>query len=330
MTQTRYSQFKEEIKNLFEDKKGGVSVAIVDNEDTEFFNYGPESGKHSVYEIASITKVFTALLLVILEEQGVISNDKRIGDILTDITYQDPNVSDITLQELATHTSGLPRLPSNLEFADIKNPYADYREKDLLEFLSGHQLDVDSKGEAHYSNLGYGILGYILEVVSNKSFLGLLHENIFKPVGMHNTTVNLVNDPPSIPALDGYDKEGSSVPAWQHQNITVGAGGILSSTYDMSLFLRTQIGLRESDLRRTIERTHIPFVVNDEHEVKHGFGWIVDQSETGHEVLWHNGGTGGFKSFIGFNKEESIGVIALANTKVDVDKTGIWFLTGKS
>jgi CubicO group peptidase (beta-lactamase class C family) len=265
-----------------------------------------------------------------LEEQGVISNDKRIGDILTDITYQDPNVGDVTLQELATHTSGLPRLPSNLEFADIKNPYADYREKDLLEFLSGHQLDVDSKGEAHYSNLGYGILGYILEVVSNKSFLGLLHENIFKPVGMHNTTVNLVNDPPSIPALDGYDKEGSSVPAWKHQNITVGAGGILSSTYDMSLFLRTQIGLRESDLRRTIEKTHIPFVVNDEHEVKHGFGWIVDQSETGHEVLWHNGGTGGFKSFIGFNKEESIGVIALANAKVDVDKTGIWFLTGKS
>ncbi|PSO43175.1 hypothetical protein BRC19_02035 [Candidatus Saccharibacteria bacterium QS_5_54_17] len=330
MTQTRYSQFKEEIKNLFEDKKGGVSVAIVDDEKTEFFNYGPDSGKHSVYEIASITKVFTALLLVILEEQGVISNDKRIGDILTDITYQDPNVSDITLGELATHTSGLPRLPNNLGFADIKNPYADYREKDLLEFLSGHQLDVDSKGKAHYSNLGYGILGYILEVVSNKSFPGLLHENIFKPVGMHNTTVNLVNDPPSTSVLDGYDKKGSCVPAWQQQNITVGAGGILSSTYDMSLFLQTQIGLSKSGLSPAIEKTHIPFVVNDEHQVKHGFGWIVDQSETGHQVLWHNGATGGFKSFIGFNKEESIGVIALANTKVDVDKRGRWFLTGKS
>ncbi|PSR06444.1 MAG: hypothetical protein BRD49_00465 [Bacteroidetes bacterium SW_10_40_5] len=330
MTQTRYSQFKEEIQNLFEDKKGGVSVAIVDNEKTEFFNYGPDSGKHSVYEIASITKVFTALLLVIFEEQGVISHDKRIGDILTNITYQYPNVGDVTLGELATHTSGLPRLPSNLGFTDIKNPYADYREKDLLEFLSGHQLDVDSKGKAHYSNLGYGILGYILEVVSNTSFPNLLHENIFQPVGMHNTAVNLVNDPPSTSVLDGHDEKNLAVPAWQQQNITLGAGGILSSTYDMSLFLQAQMGLRESGLRRTIEKTHKPLVVNDEHEVKHGFGWIVDQSATGHEVLWHNGGTGGFKSFIGFNKEESIGVIALANTKVDVDKRGRWFLTGKS
>ena len=178
----------------------GAIVGAIDRNNQANWSYGTlEIGKEkpisadTLFEIGSISKVFTGIILASLANEGVVSLNDKISKYLNDLPL---TTAEITLVELSTHTSGLPRLPNNFNPIDIKNPYADYTEDLLLKFIRNfipekHPTEFDLK---YYSNVGVGLLGYILTMASKKTYEELLKENITRPLGMNDTAVSLNED----------------------------------------------------------------------------------------------------------------------------------------
>ncbi len=138
----------------------------------------------AVFEIGSITKVFTSTLLVMMANQGLLSIDDSIDKYLD---YPLNNNTKITFKAFANHTAGLPRLPPGMLWRAIftknDNPYKNYTDDKLIDYLK-YQLKQKTKMRYCYSNLGAGILGYVLTKIANQSYENLLQEYIFKPLGM--------------------------------------------------------------------------------------------------------------------------------------------------
>lgn len=311
-------ELKQKLQEELEGKNGGVSAAIYHNGSTEFYSYGTDNpDESSLYEIGSITKVFTALLFLILEGKGQIYRHDPIKKYLPGINLQDSKVAYIKLEQLVLHSSGLPRLPSNMPVANPENPYADYTRSHLYDFLSGYELNHESIGAFEYSNLGYGLLGHILERAVSKAYANLAKEKIFKPLGMHSSFVN-TDEEHDATLRPGHNEEGKAVSNW-YLGALPGAGGIVSTAYDMSLFLETQINPPGDTLGQCIEISQKP-VISSSDRRRHAFGWAVNALESGSDLIWHNGQTGGYQSLIGFVPEENYGAVVLANCKLDLDK----------
>lgn len=311
-------KLKRLVRAEFAGKNGRISAAIYSNGSRDFFNYGTnEPSQNSLYEIGSITKVFTALELLVLEIRGTLNRNDTIGDRLPELEFNDPNVASITLEQLATHTSGLPRLPDNMPVANPQSPYADYTRSHLYDFLSTHRLDTKTARQFQYSNLGYGVIGHILEIAGQNPLQNLFTQDIFQPLGMRSSYI----DAPEAEIFrlqPGYDEEGEETSRW-HFKAMAGAGGIVSSMRDMSLFLTAQIEPPETKLGQCIRVSQEPLITSSDMR-KHGLGWMIDQKQPDDRLLWHNGQTGGYQSFIGFHPEQKTGVITLASCKGNLDK----------
>ncbi len=233
-----------------------------------------------VFEIGSITKVFTATLLSCFVEQGEIELDEPIQD---HIGFKVRDGQSITFQQLANHTSGLPRLPPNLNLssASMSNPYKSYNE-DKLEELFRQGIALKSEpGTAHeYSNFGAGILGFALEHRSKGSYEELLQAKVFSKYDMIQSTTlrnTVEND-----LVYGLDANGEITLNWDF-DLLVGAGGVLSSVEDLVKFSMAHFGPENEELTRTRQPT---FVVNDKTSV--GLGWFIIERE-GKRLTWHNG-----------------------------------------
>lgn len=311
-------ELKQLLRAEFAGKNGGVSAAIYSSGSKDFFNYGTnEPSQNSLYEIGSITKVFTALELLVLETKGTLNRNDTIGDRLPELEFNDPNVANITLEQLTTHTSGLPRLPDNMPRSNPEDPYADYARSHLYDFLSTHRLDTKTAGQFQYSNLGYGVLGHILEIAGHNPLQNLFTQDIFQPLGMHSSYID-VPETETTRLQPGHDEKGEETSRW-HFKAIAGAGGIVSSVRDMSLFLTAQIEPPETKLGQCIRATQEPLITSSGAR-KHGLGWVIDQTQSGGRLLWHNGQTGGYQSFIGFRPEQKTGMITLASCKGNLDK----------
>ena len=212
----------------------------------------------------------------------------------------------ITLLDLSTHTSGLPRLPGNLKPKDPRNPYADYSVDDLYEFLSGYTLPRDPGSEVEYSNLGGGLLGHLLAYRAGTDYESLIGSRITEPLGMPDTGIILS---PSMKQrmATGHNALLAPVPNWDFPTLP-GAGALRSSANDMLTFLEAFLDYKESplapamkgvlDVRRPVGKTKFEI----------GLGWnILGDS------AWHDGGTGGFSSFVGYDPKERTGVVVLSN-----------------
>lgn len=311
-------ELKHKLQEELKDKNGGVSAAVYHNGSTEFYNYGTGNpDENSLYEIGSITKVFTALLFLILEDKGQADRHDPIKKHLPGIDFQDSKVADIKLEQLVLHSSGLPRLPDNMPINNPEDPYVDYAQSHLYNFLSSHTLDRDSIGEYEYSNLGYGLLGHILELASNSAYADLVEEEILQPLNMHSSFVNSSKEN-DTKLEQGHDTGREKASNW-HLGILVGAGGIISSAHDMGLFLEAQIHPPDSKLGQRIRVSQTPFVSNDDTK-KHGFGWPIYIIESRDNPIGLSGETGGYKSFIGFTPNEKFGLVMLANCKPNLDR----------
>lgn len=287
-----------------------LSIAIINNGKVCYYGVKKVSdtistidNQKSVFEIGSISKVFTSTLLANFVIDGKIKLDENINDYLKPPFNNDTKISFINL---ANHTSGLPRLPTNLDLSKVnpENPYKEYKEKELEEYLT-NQLELPNKGKYQYSNLGAGLLGYTLSKIENASFESLLQNKIFSKYDMKNSTADINKIKGNL--VIGLNNEGVEVPNWD-LSVLAGAGGILSTTEDLSKFVIAQFNTSNKALKLTMHKT---FVINEKRDI--GLGWHILKSKSENLWYWHNGGTGGYSSSMVFDKKIQNGIIVLSN-----------------
>lgn len=316
------------VKPFLEDSHShALSIGIIKNGKTEFYNYGSLTAKDSskptqqnIYEIGSITKTFTASLLVQMSEEGLVKLDDPISKYLPKGVCDLEGEKVITLQDLSSHYSGLPRLASNFfpTVTDHSNPYTGYNKDHLYEYLKTFKGVDRAKRKVDYSNLGVELLGHILTIVSKQSYEEMLQERIFKPLEMNNTTITF-NENHLKKLVKGHNEMGMITSNWDFPHFG-GAGAIRSTTEDMMKYIQAQFTIE------TFAKTHTTRLTMGG-STKIGLGWITTPSQsTGENIVWHNGGTGGYRSFTGFVKNYNFGVIVLNNTPLSVDEIGFLVL----
>jgi D-alanyl-D-alanine-carboxypeptidase/D-alanyl-D-alanine-endopeptidase len=270
----------------------------------------------TVFEIGSVTKVFTALLLADMARRGEVELTDPVAKYLPeDVAVPQRADKVITLADLASHTSGLPPMPDNLAPMNSANPYADYSVERLYQFLSSHRLIRDIGARWEYSNLGYGLLGYALARRAGIDYESLVHDRILAPLDMESTAITL-SAAMQTRLATGHDAALEAVPNWDLPTFA-GAGALRSTASDLLTFLEMALGAKESPLFPALTATlatRRPTGIRDETA---GFGWIIAKSGDD-EMIWHNGGTGGYRSFIGFLPKAKVGVVVLSNTFTEV------------
>ena len=306
-----------------------IIVGVLNPRGRQYFTYGrihlPDgspANEHTLFEIGSATKVFTTLLLAQLAQQNYLNLDDPIQRFLPP-TVKAPTRENqtITLNHLATHTSALPRLPDNLNPADTSNPYADYTAQKLYDFLNTHQLTGDIGQKYEYSNLGMGLLGHLLARHQNVSYEQLIKKHITGPLDMRDTTIILTPEMKS--RLAPGHRGRTEVPNWDFTTLAP-AGALRSTAHDLLTFLAVNLSLTESHLRPAITQTHQPQHPTDTPNIQVALGWHVT-TQNNRTVHWHNGGTGGYHAFIGFDRTAQTALVILTNTAQSIDDLGFHF-----
>lgn len=277
----------------------------------------------TVFEIGSVSKVFTATLLADMVRRGEVNLSDPVARLLPpSVRVPSRDGREITLETLATHTSGLPRLPSNLAPANPDNPYADYTVEQLYQFLGTYQLTRGVGESYEYSNLGAGLLGHALALRLAKSYEAVLTERVLAPLGMKDTRITLTTEMKGRLA-QGYAATGYASSYWDLPTLA-GAGALRSTVNDMLMFLAANLGSAGKPTLPFLEATHAA-----RHEAgkagQIGLGWHIRRGADV-EIVWHNGGTGGFHSFVGFDEKRGIGVVILHNSAVSIDDLGFHLL----
>lgn len=287
-----------------------LSIAIIQNGKTNYYGIlkendtiKPIENQNRVFEIGSITKVFTSTVLALLVTENKIKLTEYINSYYP-FAFKD-NIK-ISFESLANHTSGLPRLPENLDLSSEKNPYKNYGKKELDEYLKKFlKLKNEPLKTYSYSNLGAGLLSYTLGLSQKTSFQKLVQKNIFDKYKMKNSFTSSQNLGNKL--IKGLDTKGEIVSNWDF-DVLFGGGGILSTTEDLAKFATAQFNPKNKELALTRKST---FVVND--KMKIGIGWHILKSENNDELFWHNGGTGGYSSSMAMNIEDKTTVVILSN-----------------
>lgn len=287
-----------------------ISIAIIKNGVVQFYGVKREQDStltiqnhQAIFEIGSITKVFTCTLLADFVVNQKIELDDNI-DALLGFSLKD-NVK-LSFKQLATHTSGLPRVPASLDSVSLENPYKGYGEMRLKKYLSEKLEMVHTPGEkCDYSNLGVGLLGHVLTKVEGRTFEELLQAIIFSKYKMNNSTTIRAQIEDRL--LKGLNDEGLEVSNWDLA-VFMGAGGILSTVEDLSKFVLAQFDISNKEL--ALSRRNF-FTVSENFSM--GLGWSIIKTETGQEWNWHNGGTGGYTSSMILDTKTKNGVIILSN-----------------
>ncbi len=288
------------------DTNGSTRIVSVSDPAASAQLLGPET----VFEIGSGTEIVTTTLLADMMQKGEVSLDAPAQQYAPPaMTLPTRNGKAITLANLAEQNSGLPRLPSNMSFADISNPYADYTAEDLNAFLASHTLRRDPGAEFEYSNLGMGLLGALLAHRSGQSYEQLVKTRILDPLGMASTGIALTS-PMQARLARGHTEEGAPAPNWDLPTLA-GAGALRSTMNDMMRFLAANLGEPASDLERAMHLAQTPrFTTSPNTRI--GLGWITVTQGDG-DLIYHDGGTGGYGAIVMIDKKRNVGVVLLAN-----------------
>jgi len=305
----------------------GLVLAVIHKGKVRKYSYGSVSKKvkqlpdaeHTIFEIGSVTKTFNALILA----QEVVAGRMKLNDpvnlylpdSIPSLNFQG---KPITLQNLANHTSGFPRLPANIFNArvDPKDPYKHYIPDSLYSFLRHYHPSIVPGTVFSYSNYGAGVLGTILERTSGNSFEQLIINRICKPLGMSHTTVTL-NDTAQKNLAQGYNETGEATTPWNLASLK-GSGAIRSTLNDMVKYALAQMEMK-GPLHKAIALSHQPTFTGKDQSM--GLGWRISQKGQ-HNYLHHSGGTGGFRSFIGFDQTTQTAIVILSNAAEDVTTIG--------
>lgn len=296
-----------------------IVVGVVDASGRRIVSRGPAGGApcdgKTLFEIGSMTKVFTGLLLADMAQKGEVKLDDPAGAYLpAGVTMPERAGRKITLLDLATHRSGLPRLPGNLAITDVQDPYADYTEAQLDDFLSHYALPRDIGSQYEYSNLGVGLLGNLLARRAGTDYASLVRARITGPLGMKDTAITL------SPALQQrlavpHDEYLRPTKEW-HLPTLAGAGALRSDADDLLTFLAANLWPGQSPLAPAIAAMTEPRADGPVPALKIGIIWELRDLPDG-KLVFHDGGTGGFRTFMGYDPVKKRGVVVLTNASAE-------------
>jgi serine-type D-Ala-D-Ala carboxypeptidase/endopeptidase len=311
----------------------GIAAGIIEADGSVRVAFAGEAGPGarplnglSGFEIGSITKLFTGVLLAEMVRTGEVRYGDPVSRYLpASVRVPSRNGREITLLDLATHYSGLPGIPDNIEYRDPANPYADYTVAQMYAFLSRYQLRSDPGTTYQYSNLGFGLLGHALSRAAHTPYERLVRERILRPLGMEGTAIELRGELAGRMAK-GHNKRGFVVPYWDLPTLA-GAGAFRSDLEDMLRFLAANLRAPRTDLERSMrvaqrqQRTVSDTLFNRLGQDAIGLGWQI-RSLGNARIVWKDGGTAGFQTFIGFDPDRGVGAVVLSNTAIEVDDIG--------
>ncbi|WBQ04715.1 serine hydrolase domain-containing protein [Kribbella sp. CA-293567] len=289
-----------------------LEVAVISDNSMTFAGRG--ANEHSLFEIGSVSKAITGLLLTDSVRRGEVRLDQQVGSILP---LGDAEVASATLEELATHYSGLPRTSTRpqdvarslLVSLSAGNPYP----YDVDDLINQAKADAGGRGEPAYSNLGGALLGQALASKAGLSYADLLSQRLLQPLEMRETRVPKTADEA---APDGYSSGGRRQAPWIQPGYAP-AGGIVSSAGDLALLVQSRlrgIGAEALAPRRDFKDGE------GEDSDRIGLFWFTSKLPgTDRSMVWHNGGTGGYRSFVGLDLDRKRAVIVLSDVAADVD-----------
>jgi CubicO group peptidase (beta-lactamase class C family) len=297
-----------------------VSIAVVDGDAVRYANFGADSD--TLYEIGSVTKTFTSLLLADAIERGDVTADSTLGAFLP---LGDVPVADVTLAELASHRSGLPRnapLSPQGELLFLGSPHRDPFSQDVDEVIArAKKLTLNQRGTVSYSNLDTVLLGQALAANSSMTYEDLVRRRILKPLGMSASTVPVTADNLPSDVLTGYSVDGKHAPAWT-MNGSAPAGGIHSTTKDMVRYAQALVDGNAPGMGALTPRW------DDGHGTRIGYAWNTT-TVAGQTITSHGGATGGFCAAIALDLANDRAVIILSNTKAPVEQAAQTLLVGE-
>nr|WP_290931422.1 serine hydrolase [Haliscomenobacter sp.] len=306
-----------------------IAIGIIDKDGPQYYLFGTKTAdgqpvnEHTIYEIGSISKTFTGILLAQAVLEGKVkADDPAQKHLPTAVKLPTKDGKQITLGHLSDHTSALARMPSNFNPKDPANPYADYTVEQMYTFINGYTLPRDIGSQYEYSNLAQGLLGHILSLKAGTSYEALMLSKIATPLGMKETKITFDDKMKQNLAM-GYS-QGVQVSNWDIPTLA-GAGAIRSSVHDMLIYLQANMGLKKSKLYPAMQLAHQARHDKPGGGTRVGLGWHISKGTEG-DVIWHNGGTGGYRTFTGFVQETGKGVVVLTNSDKGADDLGFHLL----
>jgi D-alanyl-D-alanine-carboxypeptidase/D-alanyl-D-alanine-endopeptidase len=349
-------KLKETIQSLVNNNKtnAAIVVGLVDPNGTQFYGYGNMSNanpitvdKDTIFAIGSITKVFTTILLADMVNSGLVNLDDPIEKYFPpSVKAPTYNGQKIILENLATHTSGLPEFPgshcvSNFNGTDDEDSLQtrlffiecdkNYTFDQLYQDLSNTTLTSEPGSKFEYSTFGISLLGHILALKSGISYDRLLEERILNVLGMNSTSIVLSDAQKSRLAIGHLN--GQELPFWNTSRPIAPAGGLHSSVADMLKFASANLGLIDTKINTAMKESHI--IIHDSRLGKTfsnnytayvSLGWII-ATDFGIQIVEHNGETvDGYNSFIALNTSKERGIVIIASaSSIDIDIANIVF-----
>ncbi len=289
----------------------GLAIGVWKHGERRVFTYGAAK-PNSLFEIGSISKTFTGLMLARMVAQSKVRLDEPVRKLLPAGTVHKPAGHEITLLDLATHHSGLPPMPNNFHPADRSNPYADYGPQQLYDYLARHGVAKSEDATFLYSNLGAGLLGQALAVRSGRGYADQLRQEITGPLGMSDTAVKLSADQQRR-FLQGHDRRHHPVHAWDLDALA-GAGAIRSTAGDMLTYMEANLHPeRYAPLSDALAMSH-QLRDNAAADSKIALAWLYTPDSGSYE---HSGATAGFSSYVFFNQRADCAAVVLVNSGPD-------------
>jgi CubicO group peptidase (beta-lactamase class C family) len=263
----------------------------------------------TAFEIGSVSKTMNAVLLARLVEQGKLALDDPLAQHLPkDSPVPTFDGQPIRLRHLLTHTSGLPPLPSRLKPSDPANPYAELSVSDLVASLADVELKQAPGTQWAYSNFAVMLLSHVVARAAGSDYEALMHDQLFAPLGMRSSFI--ARAPEQVQFAQGHLGNGLATSHWDIRGDLAGVGGVRASLSDMERYVQAHLGGAATPIADAIAATQSEVIAEPK---AMAWGWMLAPLN-GQRVHVHEGGTGGFSSFVAFDKARGRGVVVLADT----------------
>jgi len=319
-----------------------VGVLLPDGS-TQSYGYGRVNdeglstlpNEDTIFQVGSVSKLFVASVLELLVQEGKINYSDTVRDILPQSVKLSTDIGKVTIYELATHTSGLPREPVTLEqlrfFINYEftgqNLYSYIDKAWLLKYL----MTCKIKNKSHkfnYSNIGYGLLAYLMEIKTNEPFQDLVAEKIFLPFNMKDTVFSLSEEQLDRLAMGHagdqpyFMKRNTPIKPWDMGEVMAPSGGIYSTVTDLLIFAKHTLAIENSPLNSILIKITEPKVHQEDNETS-ALGWTISEIGSDHtKITYKHGMTSGYSTYLGMNMSKKIAVVVLCSSFNWDDKIG--------
>lgn len=311
----------------------GYSIGLIYRDSVFTYHYGntntekkEQLNDSTTFELGGLSKVFTAVLVDMLVEEGIMDYNASVNSYL-DSVYRNPALEHLSLEDLLSHQSGFPKLPYEfgIKEKEANNPYAHYTKTDLLKFYKSYQPDEKEKKKYAYSNVNYALIEILIEARIKVSFDEALSEKLLQPLGLNHTYLHIDKENGKIPT-PGISISGNAVPAFKFKSFAA-SEGIKSTMNDLLKFTQANLNTNDIKFGDNFKNTHLPLAktkINKYAEVARG--WHVLRLKKYYDIILHSGSTNGHRAYIGFVKETQTAVVVVSNSELGMDGLGFLIL----